>query len=83
MLPLPSTWKPQEGLSSKEGILELWDTLVPVISGTYTNAVCSVLPHHGPGETVSIVGCCTEPYYFAAMLDGPAHGSRLRPGLKS
>ena len=40
------------GLPSEAGIPELWDTSILVISGTYTDAVCSPLPYHGPGETV-------------------------------
>ena len=56
MFPLPSAWTPEVGLSSKAGILKLWDTSVPIISGTYTDAVCSSLLHHGPGEIVSVAG---------------------------
>ena len=48
MFPLPSAWTLEAGLSSEAGILELWDTSIPVISGTYTNVVYSSLPHHGP-----------------------------------
>ena len=79
MLPLPSAWTPEAGLSSEVGILELWDTSVPIISGTYIDAVCSFLPHHGLIETVSVVG----PYYFIVGLDGLGQGSKSRPGLTS
>ena len=44
MLPLPSAWTPEAGLSSEAGIPELWDTSVPIINGTYIDAVCSSLP---------------------------------------
>ena len=44
MLPLPSSWTLKAGLSSEARILELWDTSVPIISGMYTDAVCSSLP---------------------------------------
>ena len=57
------------------------DTLVPVISGTFTDSVCSYLPHHGLGESVLVLGCCTCPYYFIIRPDGPGHGLRSRPGL--
>ena len=50
------------------------DTLVPVISWMYTDAVCSPLPYHGPGEIVSVAGCCTGPYYFTIWLDGLGKG---------
>ena len=83
MFPLPSAWTLEAGLSSEAGIPELWDTSVPVISGTYIDAVCSSLPHHGPGETVAVAGRCTRPYHFTVRLDGPGQGSRSRPGLTS
>ena len=83
MLPLPSAWTPKAGLSSEAGIPELWDTSVPVISGTSIDAFCSPLPHHGLGDTVSVAGRCTRPYYFAVRLDGLGQGSRLRLGLTS
>ena len=65
------------------GILELWYTLVPVISGMFIDSVYSSLPHHGLRELVSAPRRCTSPYYFMTRLDGPGHGSRSRPGLTS
>ena len=69
------------GLSSEARIPKLWDTSVPVINGTYTDTVCS-LPHHGPGETVSVAGHCTEAYYFAVRagieVEAKAHKPRLQ-----
>ena len=83
MLPLPSPWTLEAGLSLEVGILELWDTSVPVISGTYTDIVCSSIPYHGLGEMVSVAGRCTRPYHFAVRSDGLGKGSRSRPGLTS
>ena len=42
------------GLPSEVGVPDLWDTTVPVISGTCTDAVYSSLPHHGPWKKVSV-----------------------------
>ena len=44
MLALPLAWALEAGLSSEAGIQELWDNLVLVISGAYTDTVCSSLP---------------------------------------
>ena len=41
MLPLPSAYAHEKRLSIKAGILELWDSTVPVISGTSADTVCS------------------------------------------
>ena len=71
MFPLPSAWTPEAGLFSKIGIPDLCDTSVIVISGTYTDLVCSSLPHHEPRETVLVVGHYTGLYYFAVLPDGP------------
>ena len=76
-------WTRETRLSLEARILELWDTPVPVINGTFTDSVCSFLPHNGPGELVLVLGRCTGPYYFTTRPDGPGHGSRLRPGLTS
>ena len=54
MFPLPPAWTHETGLPLEAGILELWDTPVPIISGT-TQTWFS-LPHHGPGEPVSVLG---------------------------
>ena len=67
---------------SEEGIQELWDTTVPIISETCTDAVCSSLPRHGPGKTVPVPGCCTSTNYFADGPHGQRHGSRSRTGLR-
>ena len=81
MLPLPLAWTLEAGLFSEAGILELWDTSIPVINGKYIDTVCSFLPHHGLGEMVSVAGRCTRPYHFVVSSDGPGQGSRSRPGL--
>ena len=52
------------GLPTEAEIPKTWDTIVPIINGTRTNAIRSSLPQHGPGELVSIPGCCTSTYYF-------------------
>ena len=49
----------------------------------YIDAVCSSLPHNGPGETVSVARRCTGPYYFTVRPDGLGQGSRSRLGLTS
>ena len=61
MFQLPPAWALEMGLSSEVGILELWDTPVLGISGTFVDSVYSSLPHHGPWEPVSVSGCCTGP----------------------
>ena len=81
MFLFPPAWTLETRLSSEARILELWDTLVLVISGTFADSFCSSLPHHGPREPVSVSGCYTSPYYFTIRSDGPRHGSRLRLGL--
>ena len=80
---LPPTWTLETRLPLEERILELWDTLVLVISGTFTYSVFSSLPHRGLGEPVLVLGCYIGPYYFTIRPDGPGHGlrSRSRTGL--
>ena len=78
---VPPAWTLETGFPLKVGIPELWDTVVPVISGACTNPVCSSLPRHGPGKTVSVPGCCKSTHCFADMPYGPRHGSRLRKRL--
>ena len=83
MFPLPLAWTLEAGLSSEAGIPELWDTSVPVISRTYTDAVCSSLPYHGLGETVLVAGRYKGPYHFRVRPDRPGQGSRSRLRLTS
>ena len=47
MLILPSAWAHEKGLSTKARIPELWDSAVPVISGTDADTVCSFSPSEG------------------------------------
>ena len=68
------------GLPLEARTPELWDTLVSIISETCTDAVCSSLPHHGPGELVSVPGCCTSTYYFVDEPHRLGHGPESRPG---
>ena len=83
MLPFPSAYTLEVGFSLEAEISELWDTSVPVISGTCIDVVCSSLPQHRLGETISVVGHCIGPYYFIVKPNKPEQGSRLRLGLIS
>ena len=85
MFPFPPAWTHETGLPLEVGILELWDTLVSVISGTFADSVCSSIFHHGPGEPISVPRHCTGPYHFTIRSDGQRHGlrSRSRPRLTS
>ena len=83
MFPLPLACTHKTRLPSEARILELWDTSVFIISGTFTYSVCSSLPYYGLGELVSILGHCKDPYHFTIRPDGPRHGSRSRPGFTS
>ena len=78
---MAQAWTLEMGLPSKAGILELWDTTVPVISGACINTVYSSIPCHGLGKTVSVPGCCISTYYFVDGPHGPGHGSRSKTGL--
>ena len=81
MFPLTSAWTYEAGLPAEAGIPRLWETSVLVISGTCTEAVCSLLPKHGPEEPVSIPGCCTSTFYCTDIPKRPRYGSRSRTGL--
>ena len=81
VFPMPPAWTFEKRLPSEVGIPGLWDTIVPVINGTCTDACCSSLSQHRLGEPVSVVGCCTRTYYFVDMPHGLGHGSGLRTGL--
>ena len=83
MLLLSPAWTHETRFPLEAGILELWDTPVPIISGTFVDSVCSSLPHHGLGELVSSLGRCTGPYYFTIRPDGLGHGLRSRRGHTS
>ena len=80
-VPVPPAWTFETGLPLKERVLELRDTTVPIISGACTNTVCSSLPHHGQGKTISALGCCISTYCFVDRPHRPGHGSRSRTGL--
>ena len=83
MFSLLPAWTLETGLSLEIGIPELWETPVPVISGTFTDSVCSSLPHHGPGEPVSVPRCYIDPFYFTIRLNGLGYGLRSKPRLTS
>ena len=78
MLSLPPAWTHETRLPIKAGIPELWDTSVPIISGTCTDTVCLSLPQHGPREPISVRRCGTCTSYFTNRLERP--GLRLRSG---
>ena len=87
MFLVPPAWPLETGFPSDVGILELRDTLVPIISGTFIDVVCSSLPHHGPRKTVSVLGCYTNTYCLVDVPYGSGYGSRVgdkvhRPGLQ-
>ena len=74
---LPTAWTPEEGLPTEARILGFWDALVPGISGTDTDTVCS---HYGSGEQVSGSGCCTSTFGFTGKLNRLSYGSGSRIG---
>ena len=61
MLLLPSAWANEKGLSTKAGILELWDSAVPVISGTGVDIVCSFSPSAGQRDQYQSQGAAQAP----------------------
>ena len=81
MLSLPPAWTHETRLPIEVGIPELWDTLVPIISGTCTDIVCLSLPQHGLRELVLVLRCGIGTGYFANRLERPGHGSRSGTGL--
>ena len=78
MLSLPSPWAHETGLSIEGGILELWDSAVPVFSGTSADTVYSFSPQCRPEGLVSVSGCCTNVFYYTNRLERPGYGSRSR-----
>ena len=83
MFPVPPAWALETGFPSEAGIPELWDTIVLIIRGICTDAVCSSLPRYGPRKTISVSGRCTSPHYYTVRPDRPRHRSKSRPGLTS
>ena len=81
MLSLPPALTHEMGLPTKAGIPGLWDTSIPIISGTCTYTVCLSLPQHKPGEPVSVLACGTGTDYFVDKPERSGHGSRSATGL--
>ena len=81
MLLLPSAQAYETGLSTEAGISELWDIIIPIISGTCANLVCSSLPLHGPGKPMQIPRCCISTYYFTYGPNGPRHVYAVVPQI--
>ena len=82
MFLVPPAWTLDVELPSEARIVGIWDTPIPVISGTCIDSICSSLPHYGPGEPVVVPGC-TSIYYFVDRPHEPGHGfeSSSRAGL--
>ena len=81
MLPLPSAWAYETRLSIEAGIPKLWDNVVPVISGTGADTVCSFSPQCWPDGPVSVSECFIGAYGYTDRIESPGYGSRLRPRL--
>ena len=81
MLSLPLAWTHETRLLTEARIPGLWDTSVPIISGTCTDTICLSLPQHGPGEPISVIRCDIGTGYFADKPERPGHGSRSGIGL--
>ena len=61
MLLLPSAWAHEKGLSTKAKIPKLWDSIVPVISGTGADTVCSFSPSAGQRDQYQSQGAAQAP----------------------
>ena len=61
MFLLPPAWKLETGLSSEVRIPELWDTLVPVISGTFADSIVPPYPTMGQGNQYQSQGVARDP----------------------
>ena len=61
MLPLPSAWAHETRLSTKVGILELWDSAALIISGTGVDTVCSFSPSIGQRNQYQSQGASQTP----------------------
>ena len=61
MLFLPSALTFEAGLPSEARIPKLWDSAVPVISGTGTDAVCSFSPSAGQRDQYQYQGVVHAP----------------------
>ena len=81
MLPLSSALAHETGLSTEAGIPELWDSVVPVISGTDADTVCSFSPQYEPEGPVSVPGCCTSTFCYTDGAERLGYGLRLWTGL--
>ena len=81
MLLLPLAWTYEARFPSEARILELWDSVVLVISGTGADTVFSFLPQCGPDGQISVSGCCTDTFCYIDRPKRPGYGSRSRPRL--
>ena len=81
MFPLPSTRTCEARLPVEAGILGIQNTLVPVISGTGADTVCSFSPQCGPKGPVSVSGCCSGAFCYTDRSESSEYGSRPRTEL--
>ena len=81
MLSLSPAWTLETGKPTEAGILGLWVTSVPIISGTCIDTVFLSLAQHRLGELVSVPGCETNTGYLTDRLERPGHGLRSGIGL--
>ena len=81
MLLLPSTWTYEAVFLTEAWILGFWAGVVPVISRTSVDSVCSFSLQYGSEELVSIVECYTSTFGSTDRLEGIDYGSRLRTWL--
>ena len=81
MFPLPSARTCETRLPAEVGIPRIWDTSVPVISGTGADTVCSLSPHCGLEGLVPVSGCITGAFCYAERPERSGFGPRSRTEL--
>ena len=74
MLSLLSAWAHETRLSIGARIPELWDNIVPVISGISADTVCSFSPQCGPEGPVSVSRCYKVPFTTQIAQRGQSMG---------
>ena len=65
-------------LPAEARIPGIWDTSVPIISGTGADTVCSFSPQCGPEGPIPVLGCCTGAFCYADRPERLGFGSRSR-----
>ena len=74
MLPLPTAWTHEEGLSPEIGILGFRDLTVPVSSRTGEDTVRSSTARYRPEGPVSVSGSYTGTSHFTSRPERPEYG---------